>query len=104
MRAGELSWAVRAGREWTLDKASDVIEWGTDPGRNYTSADVSLAYAHASHGVRYYIERFGMDAFWTLARDFAASRAWDRTFLQVTGISWEAFGRDWVAWVRTRLA
>ena len=104
MRAGELAGVVRAGREWTLDKASDVIEWGTDPGRNYTSADVSLAYAHASHGVRYFIERFGMDTFWALAREFAGSRMWERSFSQVTGLSWEAFGFDWAAWLRARLA
>ena len=103
MRAGELTGVVRAGNIWTLDKASEIIEWGTDPARNYTGADLSLAYAHAAHGVRYFIERFGLEGFWALAREYASSRMWDRSFQQVTGVTWEAFGSDWNTWLRSRL-
>jgi hypothetical protein len=102
MRTVELATVVRARKTWTLDKASDVIEWGVDPARNYTSADISLAYAHAAHGVRYYIERFGLETFWALSREFATSRTWDRTFQAVSGITWEAFGADWNSWLRDR--
>lgn len=104
MREGELAPAARAGRTWTLDKASDVIEWGTDPARDYTPSDVSMAYAHAAHGVRYFVERFGMEAFWSLAREYAESRRWEVAFQMVTGMTWEAFGDDWAAWVRARVA
>ena len=104
MRAGELASTVRAGNTWTLDKASEIIEWGTDPARNYTGADLSLAYAHAAHGVRYFIERFGLEVFWALAREYASSRMWDRSFQQVTGVTWEAFGSDWNAWMKSRFS
>lgn len=102
LRAGDMAGAVRSGRTWTLDKASDVIEWGADPARDYTPSDVSLAYAHAAHGVHYFVERFGMASFWDLAREFATSRSWDRSFVSATGTSWEAFGADWGAWLADR--
>lgn len=102
MRAGELAGVVRSGRTWTLDKVNDVIEWGLDAARNYSSADVSLAYAHAAHGVRYYVERFGLERFWSLAREYATSRTWDLTFQQVTGVSWATFGTDWTSWLQAR--
>lgn len=103
IRPAELAPIVRAGTTWTLDKASDVIEWGTDPARNYSAADISLAYAHAAHGVRYLIERFGIETFWALASEFASSRMWDQSFQQVTGVTWEAFDTDWNVWLRARV-
>lgn len=97
-RTGEFSSAVASNRQWSLDKASEIIEWGSDGSRGYTSNDVSLAYAHASHGTRYFMERFGTARFWELAREFASSRRWAESFLTVTNVSWSDFGADWFRW------
>ncbi len=97
-RTREFSSAVASNRQWSLDKASEIIEWGSDVSRGYTANDVSLAYAHASHGTRYFIERFGIARFWELAREFASSRRWSESFFTVTNVSWSDFGADWFRW------
>lgn len=97
-RTREFVSAVASNRQWSLDKASEIIEWGSDVSRGYTGNDVSLAYAHASHGTRYFIERFGITRFWELAREFASSRRWADSFLTVTGVPWNDFGADWFRW------
>jgi hypothetical protein len=102
LRSAALLPVLRNGKQFSLDKASDIIEWGLDPARNYTSADISLAYAHAAHGVSYFMERFGQDQFFSLANHYADSRRWEESFLQVIGTSWAQFERDWVEWARKR--
>lgn len=97
-RTREFSSAVASNRQWSLDKASEIIEWGSDISRGYTANDISLAYAHASHGTRYFVERFGITRFWELAREFASSRRWAESFLTVTNVSWSDFGADWFRW------
>ncbi len=97
-RTREFVSAVASNRQWGLDKVSEIIEWGSDGSRGYTGNDVSLAYAHASHGTRYFIERFGISRFWELAREFASSRRWADSFLTVTGVTWSDFGADWFRW------
>ncbi|MBI3971260.1 MAG: hypothetical protein HY332_08215 [Chloroflexi bacterium] len=102
-REGEVRAAFRAGRQMTLEKASDAIEWGADPARGYTASDVSLAYGEAAFAVGYFVERFGLDTFFELARVFAESRKWNESFVQICGLEWPQFQEDWQAWVRRRL-
>jgi hypothetical protein len=95
--------ALRSPRFTSLDQASEVIAWGTDPGKGYTQADISMAYAVSAYGVAYFVEQFGLEKFFDLARAFAESRRWDESFTAVTGSDWGQFQRDWLAWTRQRL-
>ncbi|HEU5316444.1 MAG TPA: hypothetical protein VFX49_10060 [Chloroflexota bacterium] len=102
LRAGSLLSALRGGRTMTLDRASEIIEWGEDPGRGFTGADLDLAYAHSAHATTYFMERFGQDRFFALATEFADTRRWEPAFQTHAGIAWSDFERDWVAWARRR--
>lgn len=95
--------ALRAGKLLPLDKANEAIEWGRDPAKGYTQFDILLAYGEAAHAVTYYMERFGMDKFFDLARTYADSRKWDDAMRQVTGISAADFEAGWLEWLRRRL-
>jgi hypothetical protein len=102
-RDDEVRSAYRAGTFLVLDKTEDVIEWWTDPARGYTSAQIRLAYGEAALAVTFFVERFGLDTFWDLARTFAESRKWPEAFASATGASWDQFQDDWLAWLRRRL-
>ena len=92
-------------RGWVLalDKAEDVLEWGTDPARGYSDAQISLAYGEAALAVTYFVERFGQENFWNLARTFGENRRWNEDFAGVTGETWDQFQSGWMAWLRRRL-
>ncbi len=94
--------ALRAGRNVSLDKASEIIEWGEDPGRNFTLSDIVLAYSESAHATQYFMDRFGQDRFFGLAKEFAETRRWDPSFQNNAGIAWPDFERDWLAWARQR--
>ena len=102
-REAEVRQAFRAGRELAIGKADEIIEWKTDPAKGYTIGQVSLSYGEAAFAVAYFMERFGQDAFWQLARTFAESRRWAESFSATVGISWEQFQGDWTRWLRQRL-
>ncbi len=95
--------ALRAGRTVPLEKASDIISWKLDPARGYTQADITLAYAESGYAVAYFIQRFGQQTFFDLARAFAESRRWEESFSQATGGNWEQFQSDWLAWTRRQV-
>jgi len=103
LRAASLAAALRARGELSLDRANDVIEWKDDPARGYSPADVDLAYAQAASAVAYFMERFGRDAFFDLARTYADTRGWEDSFARVTATPWPQFQRDWLDWTRRRL-
>ena len=48
LRGPSMVSAIRGNRTLTLDQTSEIIEWGEDPGRNFTRADIDRAYAHAA--------------------------------------------------------
>jgi hypothetical protein len=102
LRPASMAAALRAGRVMTLDRASDIIEWGTDPARGYSAADIDLAYAHAAHATTYFMERFDQARFFELATTYAESRRWEESFSAVAGVAWPDFERDWLAWTRRR--
>ena len=102
LRGGSMLSALRGGRTMSLDRASEIIEWGEDPGRGFTAADLDLAYSHSAHATQYFMERFGQDRFFALAADFADSRRWEPAFRAQVGLAWPDFERDWLAWVRRR--
>jgi hypothetical protein len=101
-RLGSLLAALRDGRTLTLDRASEIIEWGTDPGRGFSDVDIDLAYAFAAQGTAYFIEQFGQNTFFDLARTFGDSRYWDESVLATTGTSWEKIEAAWPEWTRRR--
>lgn len=102
LRVNQVVAALKAGRQFTLDKAEEAIFWTTDPAKGYTNADVSLAYGEAAHAVTYFVERFTFDKFMELARAYAENQRWEPVFLQVVGIEWGRFQTDWLDWVRRR--
>ena len=103
LREAEVRQAFRSGREVSLDKADEIIEWKTDPAKGYTVGQVSLSYGEAAFAVAYFIERFGQEMFWQLARTYAESRRWPDSFSATTGITWGQFQADWTRWFRQRL-
>jgi hypothetical protein len=102
-REQEVRSALRSGSQVTLDKADEIIEWKTDPAKGYTLSQISLSYGESTFAVAYFVERFGLDTFWDLARTFGESRRWAEAFSSVTGVTWEQFQNDWLPWLRRRL-
>ena len=102
-REAEVRQAFRSGRQVTIDKADEIIEWKTDPAKGYTAAQISLSYGEAAFAVAYFMERFGQEAFWQLARTYAESRRWPDSFAAATGITWDQFQAEWMRWLRQQL-
>jgi len=102
LREGSMAQALRNGRTITLDRASEIIEWGEDPSRGFTRFDVDLAYAHAAHATAYVMERFGQERFLALASEFAESRRWEESVVKTLAISAPDLDGDWLGWVRAR--
>ena len=102
LRAGSIIPSLRSGNALTLDKASEIIEWGTDPSKGFTHADVNRAYGYSAHAVTYFMERFGQDVFFEMAKHFAESRRWEESFAAVTGTNWADFERERIEWARKR--
>jgi hypothetical protein len=103
LHADAVATALRARRQFSLDKVDAVLEWGRDPAKGYTQQDVVLAYGEAAHAVTYFVERFGLPAFFDLARAFAETRRWDDSVRQVTGTTAGEFEAAWLEWLRRRL-
>ncbi len=102
LRSGSLVGALRSGRSHTLDRASEIIEWGNDPSRGFTNADVDLAYAHAAHATAFFMQQYGRERFFALATDFAETRRWEDSFTRATGSAWSDFERSWLEWAKRR--
>ena len=94
--------AIRGDRTLTLERTSEIIEWGEDPGRGFTGADIDRAYAHAAHATQYFMERFGQDTFFAVASDFADSRQWESALQKHTGLSTADLESAYLTWTRQR--
>jgi hypothetical protein len=103
MRRDVVTRALAARRLVPLERASEAIEWGTDPVKGYTLNDVVLGYAEAAWAVAYFIHRFGQDAFFDLSRAYAESRRWEESFSGVTQTTWANFQDAWQQWLREQL-
>ena len=102
LRSGTMIAAIRGNRTLTLDRASEIIEWGEDPGRGFTNADIDRAYAHAAHATHYFIERFGQDTYFAVATDFADSRQWEPSLVKHTHLTTPARESAYLTWTRHR--
>jgi hypothetical protein len=102
LRGGSMVAAVRGNRTLTLAQTSEIIEWGEDPGRNFTGADIDRAYAHAAHATQYFMERFGQDVFFEVAKEFADSRQWEPALVKHTGLSTADLESAYLTWTRQR--
>lgn len=102
LRSGTMVAALRGDRALTLDRASEIIEWGEDPGRGFTGADVDRAYSHSAHATQFFMERFGQDPFFALAAEFADTRQWEPSLVNHIGLTAPDFEREWLAWARAR--
>ena len=102
LRSGTMIAALRGNRTLTLARTSEIIEWGEDPSRGFTGADIDRAYAHAAHATRYFIERFGQDAFFAVAIDFADSRQWEPSLHKHTSLTNADFELAYLTWSRER--
>ena len=102
LRGGSMVAAIRGDRTLTLEQASEIIEWGEDPGRGFTRADIDRAYAHAAHATQYFIERFGQDSFFAVATDFADSRQWESSLHKHTALTTADLESAYLTWTRRR--
>lgn len=102
LRAGTMVASIRGNRTITLDRASEIIEWGEDPGRGFTGADLDRAYAHAAHATQFFIERFGQDTYFAVATDFANSRQWEPSLQAHTTLTAADLESAWLTWTRHR--
>ncbi|HET7768426.1 MAG TPA: hypothetical protein VFN74_06585, partial [Chloroflexota bacterium] len=102
LRAGTMAAALRSNRTLTLAQTSEIIEWGEDPGRGFTGADIDRAYSHAAHATQYFMERFGQDLFFAVARDFADSRQWEPSLHRHTNHTTADLESAYLTWSRHR--
>ena len=109
LRIGLAQWVDNVGIKVTLRQAfqdnfitGDIIDWADArvTGRVASRRESDVALGVAGHAVRYIVEaRGGIEKYWSLVDQYAASNNWERSVQQVMGQPWAAFQADYRAWL-----
>src|SRR5262249_10817019 len=71
-RSGEVAGAARRDALLTLDQCHDVIFYTNEKG--YSPGMISLAYGESAYAVRWVADRWGIESFWSIAREYDRTR------------------------------
>ncbi|MBI4506754.1 MAG: hypothetical protein HY691_14565 [Chloroflexi bacterium] len=90
--------AVRGGRLPSLKELDDTINGKEQMG--YSAQQVRRAYDLSIAVVEYLVERYGLDGFWRLAKEFATARSMVEATPKALGVSYQQLEGDWQQYVR----
>ena len=72
--------------------------------KNYSPSEVSLAYGESAYAVRWIAEKWGIDAFWAVAKEYDKSRDFPAAIQNNLGQSWDQTQSDFLTWLKAQVS